>query len=375
MLLDGGNSAGGINAITRSFTINNAVIQNCIANMGGAIYSDGGLTVTGGLISGNTAGSGGGIARVANSALNISGGEIRGITSRRYGGAFSLYDCTINVSGGEISGNTAAHANGGGIQDYWGSAINVTGGAIIGNHAPEGDGGIYIGDLTKVAVASDALFSGNTARHAFWMTDPGDIALHNANIHTTSRSAPPAGNRAFAYLFNNYDVNYTKGNTQDLLQLFTITVTDDGNGIAGSDKSVAYHEEIVTLLATPYIGYTLKEWIIISGNIAAINSDGAFIMPDGDVVIQAIFEPVPTTGGVMNNNKITGNRVIHYNYDYNYDNYTTIEELPPPLAGLPPENNIPSTGKPSSTPYVILGASMIIFVIFIRKSIKTVERL
>jgi len=341
------------------------LIGNTSVTGGGAIYSDGGLIVTGGIISQNTAGTGGGAARVYGPLMNVSGGEISNNTAGRYGGAImtgadnatisgdvrivdnlsngtgvydgggglSLYYCTLTVSGGEISGNIAAHANGGGIGDYWGSAVNVMGGTIIGNHAPEGNGGgIYITDLAKVTAASDALFSDNTASRAFWMTDPGDIALHNTNIHTASRSAPPAGNRAFTYLFNNYDANYTKGNTQDLLPLFSITVTDDGNGTASSDKSVAHQDETITLTAAPHTGYKLKEWIVISGNIEIINSDGTFIMPDSDVVIQAIFEPILSTEPLV------------YTVTYNDDGANGT----PPISAIYPAETIVTVAGPNT---------------------------
>jgi len=392
-----GSCGGGAIYSTNSRVIieDGEIIGNTSVTGGGAIYSDGGLIVTGGIVSQNIAETGGGAARVYGPILSVSGGEISHNTAGRYGGAImtgaavavisgdarisgnisngtgmydgggglSLYYCTLTVSGGEISGNTAAHANGGGIGDYWGSAVNVIGGSIIGNHAPEGDGGgIYITDITRVMVASEPLFSGNTASRAFWVTDPEDIALHNSNIQTNSRSAPPAGNMAFTYLFNNYDVNYTKGNIQNPLPLFSITVMNDGNGTASSDKSEAYQGETIALTATPYTGCQFKEWAIVSKNIAAINDDGTFIMPDSDVVIQAIFEPIPAIGG-GNNNKITGNKVS----DYDYEHYVTIEETPPPPA-VPPSETIPNTGKQTGTLGVgVIGIFIIILSILMGK--------
>lgn len=326
-----GSCGGGAIYSTNSRVIieDGQLIGNTSVTGGGAIYSDGGLVVTGGVIRGNAARTSGGAARVYGPVMSVSGGEISGNSSGTTGGAimtgvgnanvsgtarivgniadgagvydgggaFSLYYCTLNMSGGEISGNTATHANGGGIGDYWASAVNITGGTISDNHAPEGDGGgIYIRNLANVTAASNTLFSGNTASRAFWMADSGDIALHDANIHTTSRSAPPAGNKAFTYLFNNYDVNYTKGDSQNPL-------------------------------------------------------------------------PLPAIGGGTNNNRITGNKV--YNYDYDYDNYyTIIEETPLPLANLYPET-IPNTGKESGGFDVgFAGIFVMILGIFVNKKAK-----
>lgn len=397
-----GSCGGGAIYSTNSRVIieDGEIVGNASVTSGGAIYSDGGLIVTGGIVSRNTAGTGGGAARVYGPVMSVSGGEISYNTAGRYGGAvmtgaavavvsgdariygnisngtgiydggggLSLYYCTLTVSGGEISGNTAAHANGGGIGDYWGSAVNVIGGSIIDNHAPEGDGGgVYMTDIARVMAASGALFSGNTASRAFWMTDPEDIALHNSNIQTNSRSAPPNGNKAFTYLFNNYDVNYTKGDAQNPLPLFSITVMNDGNGAAGADKSVAYQGETVTLTATPYPGYRFKKWIVISGNITAINDDGTFVISDSDVMIQAVFEPMPAAGGGAEN-KITGSRINNYTIREIPPPSTSIliEEMPPPLAGLPREAN-PDTGRHPSSPYAILGISTVILGVFIKK--------
>lgn len=320
----GGNGGGAIYSTNSRVIIQDGELSgNTAVSGGGAIYTDGGLIVTGGKISYNTTEANGGAARVYGSVMSVSGGEISGNTAGKAGGAiltgvssatvsgtariigntangsgvsdggggFSLYNCTLTVSGGEISGNTASHANGGGIGDYLGSTVNITGGAITDNHAPEGDGGgIYIRDLTKITATSGALFSGNTASQAFWMTDTDDIALHDTNIHTDSRSAPPAGNMAFTYLFNNYDVNYTKGDTQNLLPLAPSADVGGTNRIQGKRRAYNFEEDRV------------------------------------------------------------------YNYGYNY---TTINEPPPPLASLPAENN-PSTGRHEIVLWVALGILVLI---------------
>jgi uncharacterized repeat protein (TIGR02543 family) len=72
-------------------------------------------------------------------------------------------------------------------------------------------------------------FNGNTAAQAYWMTDTADIATHNAQISgVTGFSAPPAGHKPFTYAYNNYDINYNKGLTENPLDddIWTVKFVD-----------------------------------------------------------------------------------------------------------------------------------------------------
>ena len=55
-----------------------------------------------------------------------------------------------------------------------------------------------------------------------------------------------------------------------------------------ADASSVPGGTLVTLTATPDQGYYLKEWRVLSGTVTIQNN--RFIMPDEDVVIQAVFE-------------------------------------------------------------------------------------
>ena len=68
----------------------------------------------------------------------------------------------------------------------------------------------------------------------------------------------------------------------------TVTVTNDGNGTASASHAKAAAGTEITLTATPQIGYHFKGWQVISGDVTITND--TFLMPEGDVTIEAVFE-------------------------------------------------------------------------------------
>lgn len=73
----------------------------------------------------------------------------------------------------------------------------------------------------------------------------------------------------------------------------SITVTNDGHGTGTASPATAAATTPVTLNATPNNGYKLKEWQVISGNVAIANN--SFVMPDNDVTVKAVFERSSTS--------------------------------------------------------------------------------
>ena len=69
---------------------------------------------------------------------------------------------------------------------------------------------------------------------------------------------------------------------------YTVTIADDGNGIATATPAAAEEGMEVTLSAEPKTGYHFKEWQVVSGSVTIVNNK--FIMPSGEVKIRAIFE-------------------------------------------------------------------------------------
>ncbi len=68
---------------------------------------------------------------------------------------------------------------------------------------------------------------------------------------------------------------------------YKITVTDNGNGTASADYTTATAGTEVTLTATPDSRYRFMGWKVVSGDVTI--EDNKFIMPAGDVEIQATF--------------------------------------------------------------------------------------
>ena len=102
---------------------------------GGGIYNCGTLNVEGGVISGNEAHCGGGIANQGHrgypgsGVCNITGGKILNNSAATGGGIGN--DQTVNISGGTISGNTAATAGAGVYQDW---IFNLSGQPVWGQN-------------------------------------------------------------------------------------------------------------------------------------------------------------------------------------------------------------------------------------------------
>jgi hypothetical protein len=161
-------------------------------NWGGAFYiSEASPTITGCIISGNTAHNGGGIAvsggspaiinchivgNTANDPQWPSGGGIYlNTTSSPHltnctienntahdGAGILIYNATAHLTNCTIRGNTGTNGTGGGINSDF-STLNITGGSIESNTSAKG-AGIYIDHGTS-NIANCRIY-GNTASHA-----------------------------------------------------------------------------------------------------------------------------------------------------------------------------------------------------------------
>ena len=69
---------------------------------------------------------------------------------------------------------------------------------------------------------------------------------------------------------------------------YAITVHRSAGGTATADKTAAAAGEIITLTATPASGYHFDGWSVVSGTVTIQNNQ--FIMPAGNVEIQAVFD-------------------------------------------------------------------------------------
>lgn len=128
------------------------------------------LEMTGGVVAGNKAASGGGIFANNSAALNLSGGVISGnatygnditdgynVNAGGYGGGVYTQSATVTISDSANITNNRAEARlannelynkgllgGGGIASH-GGVLSMTGGSVTANYSHEAGGGIYAG--------------------------------------------------------------------------------------------------------------------------------------------------------------------------------------------------------------------------------------
>jgi predicted outer membrane repeat protein len=165
---------GGTLTVANSAVVNNSVGPSLIsATPGGGIYNRGAsgsatLTVIDSIVSGNTAGQGGGIDNSLGCTLTVTGSIVSGNTAQDGGGILNIGTLTVDRS--MVSGNTATGSfsgfplfhflgEGGGILN--GGTMTVSGSTLCGNAADLG-GGIFSDSGSSVNVR-DTVFTANSA--------------------------------------------------------------------------------------------------------------------------------------------------------------------------------------------------------------------
>jgi len=186
--------AGGTLDVNDAVNINSnsTLLMNSSTESGGGIcVITGTLNFNGGIVSGNTAYYGGGIAIGSNGTATMAGGELTGNAGLNYGGGVYLNDGTFNMNGGKIINGVATH--GGGI--YANGVINMTAGTISNNEAKTGNGGgIFFdgsADANIKAVISGGEISANTAvKGGGVYIQGGTLGIKNATVTANVVSTP-----------------------------------------------------------------------------------------------------------------------------------------------------------------------------------------
>lgn len=119
------------------------------------------LKLTGGVIAGNSAPSGGGVY-VGGSTVTITGGVISGNSTlpsgTGFGGGIMAEGGSVTVSGGYITNNKYANFcgkdgygdhGGAGLAARNGTHVTISGGQITGNYSKEAGGGVYVTDVDR----------------------------------------------------------------------------------------------------------------------------------------------------------------------------------------------------------------------------------
>lgn len=133
-------SGGGVNISSATTTLNGGTISNCKATRGGGVY---------------IAGSDGSILEMKNGSITDC--EATGDTSRLMGGGVYINN-RMTMTGGSITGCTAN--DGGGIYNY--HTLTLTGGTVCNNTAKTQGADIYLGSWMSSTSLLDAADMGQT---------------------------------------------------------------------------------------------------------------------------------------------------------------------------------------------------------------------
>ena len=145
------------------------------------------LDLTGGVIAGNRAPSGGGVY-AKGSAVTVAGGVISGNSTLNNidgfgGGIMAEYGSSVTVSGGYITNNRYAKFcgndgwgchGGAGLAAKEGAHVIISGGQITGNYSEEAGGGVYVTDQGRSGSRKDTA----------WLNITGGIIASNVSYRS-----------------------------------------------------------------------------------------------------------------------------------------------------------------------------------------------
>ena len=161
------------------------------------------LKLTGGVIAGNSAYSGGGVyARY--SEVTITNGIISGNSTLDVGlgGGIMAEGGIVTVSGGHITNNRMAKFcgndgwgchGGGGLAANNGAHVTISGGQITGNYSEEAGGGVYVTNLNQSGRAWLNITGGNIASNVSYRSEGAGIRVGqkvDAMIGEASKDSP-----------------------------------------------------------------------------------------------------------------------------------------------------------------------------------------
>lgn len=177
------------------------------------------LEMTGGVVAGNKAASGGGIYADRGATLKLTGGIISGNATYGeavgLGGGILVSGGSVTVSGGYITNNKYAKFcgtdgngdhGGAGLAAKNGAHVTISGGQITGNYSEEAGGGVYVTDIEHKGASSRKTMAwlnitgGTIASNVSFRSEGAGIRVGqmvDAMIKGTSNSNP-------VYITNNH---------------------------------------------------------------------------------------------------------------------------------------------------------------------------
>ena len=228
---------------------------------------------------------------------------------------------TVNVSNGNGAVATITDAN----HNILGKATVSNGTATIsfsGNLTPNEELTLcvfgynkvtYLGTINVIATGEQFDITAKVNNTDWGSVEGAGTYYENANCTLTA-----VANHGYAF------VNWDDGNTDNpriitvtgnatytayfrQLEQHSITYnTQQNHGTISVSPTAAYAGDIVTLTATPDLGYSLDHWDVntANGNVEVVNNQ--FVMPDCEVTISATFksEPLTIADGTGTNSEI-----------------------------------------------------------------------
>jgi hypothetical protein len=262
--------------------------------------SYGSFTMSGGTISGNTGGGGGGV-NFSHGSFTMSGGTISGNTATSNGGGGVYVNSgPFTMSGGSIRGNTAT-SNGGGVCISNGSSFTMSGDAeISGNTATTGSGGgVYVND-SSFTKTGGAIYGDTDTTHP---TGSNDNTAGSGDGHAVYVSATQKRNATAGPEVN---LDSTKTGTAEGWDQAEFHVSSSGNDGTGQGTEAAPFATLGKALEAIKAAYT-GNWsgkgtaaatparIIISGTTQETGGTNGLV-DISDTLLYAAWPPVTLEG-------------------------------------------------------------------------------
>ena len=319
------NEGGGVHVSNATFVMSGGTISGCSAGAGGGLYAtySSKITINKGTISECSASEGGGLY-VDGSTLTIEGGTISGCTASGagMGGGLCAYNSIITIGGGTIENNKAIYGGGVALNNSW---INpITNWKVIGNKAYQTKsgnnggigGGIYL-DNEKDKPTMDISNGLNKIYNNTAVGHGADICLDGS---TSSIELPNAAGMEAFYCksgikidnwyndnprytpskdVNPVDVSKTLTGKQSLVASYKadpVRIEIDANGgVGGSGSQTVQKGTNVTLEAPTKEGHLFKGWKDEKGKSYPAGEDGKVkITVTGAMTLTAEWKKLPS---------------------------------------------------------------------------------
>lgn len=299
-----GGAGGGIGNFGATLTLNNAVVHDCSADIGGGIYVDlGQLTLNGSQVLSNTANFDGGGVYVGQSTARltmiadsiVANNSANGPEFWNGGGGLYIQYGTATLLDGVVRDNTAVRSGGGIFVDEPSAVFTQTGESHITHNTATHGGGIFV-DYGRAALIAGEVIS-NTASSAGGggYTYSGIVTLDGGAV-TANHAA--AGGGLFAYveagtiLLNSGLIASNTANAGAGLGVFSGTVTLNGGEIL--DNHATDYGGGVSL----WNGYADGDGAVFLRNTAT-NGGGLYVGPGATAVVDnLVIADSPSGGGI-----------------------------------------------------------------------------